>query len=292
MTLSRTLLALLIVGAAAAADSATVNPAAVGVEVFTLADGRRLVGTYDPVSGLLRIVGAVPAAIRVEPEAIVSHRPAEAADLPVDRPTTAQERSDRQRAAATGALAASHRASAERETMLIIAGRRQAAAEQGSATAQAAIGDLDARLKAIAEDRREVQGQRDHVANQRALTDLHISTITITYNPPPSVPGMPFAPPSNGPTQTLRELTATLTAANRRLAELDTRLAASDGNRATALAQRAEYSSQQRTAQAAAAQQAARITALTGQQTHAITERARFTAALASDPALHAVSTP
>ena len=291
MTLSRTLLVLLIVGAVAAADSATVNPAAVGVEVFTLADGRRLVGTYDPVSGLLRIVGAVPAAIRVEPEAIVSHRPAEAADLPVDRPTTAQERSDRQRAAATGALAASHRASAERETMLIIAGRRQAAAEQGSATAQAAIGDLDARLKAIAEDRREVQGQRDHLANQRALTDLHISTITIT-NPPPSVPGIPAAPPSNGPTQTLSELTATLTAANRRLAELDTRLAANDGNRATALAQRAEYSSQQRTAQAAAAQQAARITALTGQQTHAITERARFTAALASDPALHAVSTP
>ena len=291
MTLSRTLLALLIVGAVAAADSATVNPASVGVEVFTLADGRRLVGTYDPVSGLLRIVGAVPAAIRVEPEAIVSHRPAEAADLPVDRPTTAQERSDRQGAAATGALAASHRASAERETMLIIAGRRQAAAEQGSATAQAAIGDLDARLKAIAEDRREVQSQRDHLANQRALTDLHISTITIT-NPPPSVPGIPAAPPSNGPTQTLSELTATLTAANRRLAELDTRLAANDGNRATALAQRAEYSSQQRTAQAAAAQQAARITALTEQQTHAITERARFTAALASDPALLAVSTP
>ena len=291
MTLSRTLLALLIVGAVAAADSATVNPASVGVEVFTLADGRRLVGTYDPVSGLLRIVGAVPAAIRVEPEAIVSHRPAEAADLPVDRPTTAQERSDRQRAAATGALAASHRASAERETMLIIAGRRQAAAEQGSATAQAAIGDLDARLKAIAEDRREVQSQRDHLANQRALTDLHISTITIT-NPPPSVPGIPAAPPSNGPTQTLSELTATLTAANRRLAELDTRLAANDGNRATALAQRAEYSSQQRTAQAAAAQQAARITALTEQQTHAITERARFTATLASDQAPPAVPTP
>lgn len=289
MTCTRTLLALLITGLAVAAEPATMIPMPAGAEVHVLADGRRLVGTYDPVSGLLRVVGAVPAAIRVVPESIVSRRPAEAADLPDDRPSTPQDRDRRSRAAATGALAASHRATAERETMLTIARRRQAEAQaRATATSQEVLA-ADAVVASVSEERREVQGQRDHVANQRALTDLRVREITVTYpgggvypagcviDPThPSFAGLPIA---------YRELSAELSAADCRLADLDVRLAALDRRFSTAKGQRADRLGQQAAAQTAAAEQAARIVALNAQQDHASDERARFATVLARDPA-------
>ena len=288
--ISRTLLALLMIGSSVAAEPATLNPPPPRAEVYTLADGRRLVGTYDPVSGLLRIVGTVPATIRIVPASIVARRPAEAADLPDDRPSTPHEREQRARAAATGALAASHRASAERETMLTLARRRQAEADVRSTAAQEAIGPLDAALTAIAEERRDLQGQSDYVANQRALTDLRVSAITLTRSGP-TYPGMPIIAPGYGST-TVSELTAELTAADRRLAELDTRLAACDRQRAATLALRATRLVQQRAAQVASTEQATRIAALTAQQARAIVDRDRFATVLTADPTLPTTAAP
>ena len=289
MPCTRTLFALLIAGLAVAVEPATIIPLPAGAEVYVLADGRRLIGTYDPVSGLLRVVGAVPAVIRVELESIVARRPANAADLPDDRPSTPQERAQRSRAAATGALAASHRASAERETMLTIARRRQAEAEARATAAGQGVLAADAVVAGISEQRREVQGHRDHVANQRALTDLRVRETIVTHPGggvhPAGCVIDPAHPADNGLPITQRELSAELSAADGRLAELDLRLAGLDRRLAAAQGQRADRLGQQLAAQTASAEQTARIAALSAQQAQASDERARFAAVLARDPA-------
>lgn len=268
--LDRLAIAFLLAASAAAAEP--IAPPS-GLESFVLADGRELVGSYDPATGMLRLAGAVPAAIRIVPEEIASRRPALAADLPDDRPATPIEREARARAAAKGALAASERASAERATMLVLARRRQAEAEARAAAGAAAVAALDAILAAIAAERREAQGQRDHIANQRALTDLRITTISASSGVGPG-----------HPTVAVHELTAELIAADRRLAELDARLAACDRRRAAVEVQRAARLGEERAALAAAADQAARIAALTARQELAIGERERIASVLAGGP--------
>ena len=274
---ARIALALLIVGIAAGAEPA------VAAEVYVLSDGRRLVGTYDPTSAMLRVVGVVPASIRVEPETILSRRPATAADLPEDRPTTPAERTERARAAATGALAASQRASDGRETMIAVARRRQAEAEANAAAHAVTLAELDAALATVDGERREVQAQRDHLANERALTERRITAITVRGSA--TLPGgnLPIAPPA--PSVTVSELQVELVAVDRRLAELDRRLAAIDARRATGLAQRATALATQATAQKEARDQAARIVALSAEQERAAADRERFAAALAAAPA-------
>jgi hypothetical protein len=269
---ARIALALLIVGSAVAAEPV------IAAEVYVLDDGRRLVGTYDPATAMLRVIGVVPASIRVEPETIVSHRPATAADLPDDRPTTPSQRADRARAAATGALAASQRASEGRETMIAVARRRQAEAEARAAAQAVVLAELDAALATLDGERRDVQTQRDHLANQRALTERRITAITVEGSAVPGNP--PITPPA--PTVTVSELQIELVAVDRRLAELATRLAALDARRVAGLTQRATALATQATHQKEARDQAARIAALSAEQERAVAERERFAAALAT----------
>jgi hypothetical protein len=57
-------------------------------ELFTLKDGRSLVGTYDPRTGVLTLVGPIRGAVPVKPEDIVSRAaaPPEALVAPKPRP--------------------------------------------------------------------------------------------------------------------------------------------------------------------------------------------------------------
>ena len=83
----------------------------------------------------------------------------------------------------------------------------------------------------------------------------------------------------------LRELTVELSAASRRLTELDQRLAALDRRLVAAQRQRAAHRATKLTAETMIAEQEARLAALAEQQDTAAAERERFAAALAGDPA-------
>lgn len=73
-------LLVLAIGVLAAADPVP--------ELFTLKDGRSLVGTYDPRTGVLTLVGPIKGAVPVKPEDIVSRAaaPPEALVAPKPKP--------------------------------------------------------------------------------------------------------------------------------------------------------------------------------------------------------------
>jgi hypothetical protein len=201
-----TIIALLALSSLLAAEDA---------EVFRLADGRRLVGTYDAERQQIQLAGPIAAGIRVAPGQIVERRPATAADIPAAAPpadpaTALATRIAWLRTAIRGLDATAQ----ERATQRGSIERRLADDRADLAQSEARAKLVADAITAQAEERQRIQAMADEVAQQRALTDTRLQALSVEQGARSSA--------------VYTEITTELSRADQRLAELRLRLRDAD----------------------------------------------------------------
>lgn len=182
-------------------------------EVFTLQDGRQLVGTYQADRQQILIAGPIAAGIRVVPTAIVDRRPATDADIPVakvhDPDQARSSRSAWLRTAIRGIDDAIH----ERATHRISIERRLATNRDKQVRLAQELAVTNQFMADLVHERQRLRALIDEVEQVRALTELRIVTSTVHVE-------RDAQQHSTIASLTISELTLELTAATHRLEQL------------------------------------------------------------------------
>jgi predicted nucleic acid-binding Zn-ribbon protein len=226
--------------------------AAVPLEVFTLADGRVLTGTYDEAAGKLTIAGPLPASLRVAAKAIRERRPADAGEVAATTPKdwTPEEKANRTRNACRSAIgnledrsATREREIAREEVTVAGADRDRADLERAGAAATAEASGWQRQVDAVA-------AQRDELAQSRALFDADWQRVAHRDDE------------KDGDSAECEVIRQRLTAVDARLRQLETTSAAYAASRDQALRRAADIAGRQRTVERKMADATERIAGL------------------------------